>query len=113
MAKTVGISVSEHAAYYSQNKPDSLLVVGDRFDMLGAALPAMLMNIPMIHIQGGEESGSIDNIVRDVISTMSMTHLVSTNRAKENTPENRCRCEKDLPGWMPIGRLYLKFKLAV
>ena len=84
MAKTLGNSVSEHATYFAQTKPDALLVVGDRFDMLGAVLPAMLMNIPIIHIQGGEESGSVDDTVRDVISTMAIAHLVATKQAAKN-----------------------------
>ena len=63
----------------------------------------------MIHIQGGEESGSIDNIVRDVISTMSMTHFA--DQPGEKPPENRCRCERS-SRLDAHGRLYLKFKLA-
>ena len=84
MAKTLGNSVTEHATYYAQTKPDVLLVVGDRFDMLGAVIPAMLMNIPIIHIQGGEESGSVDDTVRNIISTVAIAHLVATKRASQN-----------------------------
>jgi UDP-hydrolysing UDP-N-acetyl-D-glucosamine 2-epimerase len=84
MAKTLGLSVIEHATYLGSNRPDMMLIVGDRFDMLAAALAASMMNIPIAHIQGGETSGTIDNTVRDLISRQAQLHFVATERSRVN-----------------------------
>ena len=81
MAKTIALSQIEHASYFESIKPDLLLIVGDRFDMVGPALSASIMNIPIIHIQGGETSGTIDNTIRDLITRMSSLHFVSTQKS--------------------------------
>lgn len=84
MAKTTGLSVVEHASYFAWRKPDMLLIVGDRFDMLGPAVSASMMNIPMAHIQGGELSGTIDNVVRDIITKFASLHFVATDASARN-----------------------------
>ena len=84
MSKTIGISIIEHSSYFAEIKPDILLIVGDRFDMLAPALTASMMNIPIGHIQGGELSGTIDNVIRDIISRISCMHFVSTSKSAEN-----------------------------
>jgi len=81
MAKTVGLSVVEHATYFQWRKPDLLMIVGDRFDMLAPAVAASMMNIPIAHIQGGELSGTIDNVIRDVITRFASLHFVATERS--------------------------------
>ena len=84
MAKTIALSQIEHASYFESIKPDLLLIVGDRFDMVGPALSASIMNIPIVHIQGGETSGTIDNTIRDLITRMSSLHFVSTQKSVIN-----------------------------
>ena len=84
MAKTVGLSVIEHATYFQWRKPDLLLIVGDRFDMLAPAVAASMMNIPIAHIQGGEISGTIDNVIRDVITRFASLHFVATGKSALN-----------------------------
>jgi len=84
MAKTVGLSTTEHASYFAEYKPDMLLVVGDRFDMLAPVIAASMMNIPIMHIQGGETSGTIDNTVRNVISKFSKYHFVATDLSRDH-----------------------------
>ncbi len=83
MVNTVGLSMIQHSSYFASFRPDMLLVVGDRFDMIAPALSASLMNIPISHIQGGEISGSIDNKIRDVISKISTLHFVATAVSKD------------------------------
>jgi UDP-hydrolysing UDP-N-acetyl-D-glucosamine 2-epimerase len=83
MAKTTGLSMIEHATYFSYVNPDLLLVVGDRFDILGGVVAAAMMNIRVAHIQGGEISGTIDNLVRDIVSKFGWLHFVSTEKSKE------------------------------
>ncbi|MDQ5893170.1 MAG: hypothetical protein QG640_181, partial [Patescibacteria group bacterium] len=60
MAKTTGIGMSELATAYDNLKPDVVIAVGDRFEVLAAAAAAAYMNIPLAHIMGGEISGTID-----------------------------------------------------
>ncbi|MDB2464710.1 UDP-N-acetylglucosamine 2-epimerase [Amylibacter sp.] len=84
MAKTIGLSVIEHATYFASRTPDLLLIVGDRFDMLAPAVSAGTMNIPIAHIQGGELSGTIDNVIRDVLTKFSSLHFVATEKSMQN-----------------------------
>ncbi|MBL11177.1 MAG: UDP-N-acetylglucosamine 2-epimerase (hydrolyzing) [Acidiferrobacteraceae bacterium] len=84
MAKTIGLSVVEHATYFARRKPDLLLIVGDRFDMLAPVVAAGTMNIPIAHIQGGELSGTIDDVIRDVLTKFSSLHFVATEGSAKN-----------------------------
>ncbi len=84
MAKTAGLSIVEHATYFGWRKPDLLLIVGDRFDMLAPAVSASMMNIPIAHIQGGELSGTIDNVIRDIITKFASLHFVATELSAQN-----------------------------
>jgi UDP-hydrolysing UDP-N-acetyl-D-glucosamine 2-epimerase len=63
--------------HWSQKRPDCVLVVADRTETLGVALGAALMQIPLIHLQGGEISGSIDDKVRDTNSKLADLHLTT------------------------------------
>lgn len=61
-----------------KEKPDALLIVGDRFETLAAATAATLAKVPIIHLHGGEETeGAFDNAFRHAISKMSHLHFVS------------------------------------
>ena len=84
MAKTIGLSIVEHATYFSWRNPDMLLIVGDRYDMLAPVISAATMNIPIAHIQGGETSGTIDNVIRHVLTKFSTLHFVSTDKSAKN-----------------------------
>ncbi|MFN7923995.1 MAG: UDP-N-acetylglucosamine 2-epimerase [Bryobacteraceae bacterium] len=83
MAKSVGIGVVEFANEYLRLKPDVILMIGDRYEALGAAIAAAYMNIPLVHLQGGEVSGSIDESARHAISKFAQYHYPSTARARE------------------------------
>ena len=84
MAKTIGLSIIEHSSFFASINPDILLIVGDRFDMLAPATAGSIMNIPIAHIQGGEISGTIDNVIRDVISRQACMHFVATQKSAIN-----------------------------
>ena len=62
---------------WSRNRPDCVLVIADRTETLGVSLAASLMQIPLIHLQGGEISGSIDDKVRDANSKLADLHLTT------------------------------------
>lgn len=81
MSKTCSVSMMCHSQIYSKIQPKAILATGDRFDMLPAVLSAHMMNIPILHIQGGEQSGSIDNSIRDIITVCSKEHYVSTQKS--------------------------------
>ena len=69
-------AMSEHL---SQNTPDCVLVLGDRYEILSAAIAAHLLRIPIAHIGGGDVSeGSYDNAMRDCISRLARIHFATS-----------------------------------
>jgi UDP-hydrolysing UDP-N-acetyl-D-glucosamine 2-epimerase len=83
MAKTTGIGMIELATALDNLQPDFVVTIADRHETLATAVAAAYMNIPLVHIQGGEITGSIDEKVRHAITKLSDYHLVSTARAGE------------------------------
>ena len=83
MAKSVGFGVVEFASEYQRLKPDLVLLIGDRYEALAAAVAAAYMNICIAHIQGGEVSGSIDESTRHAITKFAHFHFPSTRRSAE------------------------------
>jgi UDP-hydrolysing UDP-N-acetyl-D-glucosamine 2-epimerase len=83
MAKSVGFGVVEFAGEFQRLKPDIVLLIGDRYEALAAAVAAAYMNITIVHLQGGEVSGSIDESARHAISKFAQYHLPATEQAKE------------------------------
>jgi UDP-hydrolysing UDP-N-acetyl-D-glucosamine 2-epimerase len=81
MAKSVGLGLVEFSSEFRRLKPDVLLVIGDRYEALAAVIAAAYMNICVLHVQGGEVSGSIDESARHAISKFSHYHFPSTHRA--------------------------------
>jgi UDP-hydrolysing UDP-N-acetyl-D-glucosamine 2-epimerase len=81
MAKSVGFGVVEFASEFQRLKPDLVLLIGDRYEALSAALAAAYMNFCIAHIQGGEVSGSIDESTRHAISKFAHYHFPSTARS--------------------------------
>lgn len=76
-----GIALARH---WSSDQPDCVLIVADRTETLGVALTASVMQIPLIHLQGGEISGSIDDKIRDANSKLADLHL-TTNTASQTS----------------------------
>jgi UDP-hydrolysing UDP-N-acetyl-D-glucosamine 2-epimerase len=83
MAKSVGFGVVEFASEFQRLKPDLVLLIGDRYEALAAAVAAAYMNICIVHIQGGEVSGSIDESTRHAITKFAHFHFPSTERSAE------------------------------
>jgi UDP-hydrolysing UDP-N-acetyl-D-glucosamine 2-epimerase len=83
MAKSVGFAVIEFASEFQRLRPDFVLLIGDRYEALGAAVAAAYMNIPIVHMQGGEVSGSIDESCRHAISKFSQFHYPATARSRD------------------------------
>ena len=69
----------------NQKNFDALIVLGDRYELLGITIPFFFYNIPIIHLHGGEKTlGSYDDTVRDLISIMSSLNFASTDQYKKN-----------------------------
>jgi UDP-hydrolysing UDP-N-acetyl-D-glucosamine 2-epimerase len=83
MAKSIGFGLMEFASEFQRLKPDVLLLIGDRYEALAAAIAAAYMNICLLHVQGGEVSGSIDESARHAITKFAHYHYPSTHRAAE------------------------------
>lgn len=82
-AKTTGLGIIELSSVFENLKPDAVVTIADRFETMSTAITASYMNIPLIHIQGGEVTGNIDEKVRHSITKLADIHLVSTEKARE------------------------------
>jgi len=74
-AKSTGLLLIELSSILHRDRPDVLVVVADRFEILAGAIGAAYQNIPVVHIQGGEVSGNIDDRVRNAVSMLSDLHF--------------------------------------
>jgi UDP-hydrolysing UDP-N-acetyl-D-glucosamine 2-epimerase len=81
-AKTTGLGIMELANVFENLKPDAVVTVADRFETMATAIAASYMNIPLVHIQGGEVTGNIDEKVRHAITKLSDRHFVASEDAK-------------------------------
>jgi UDP-hydrolysing UDP-N-acetyl-D-glucosamine 2-epimerase len=78
ITKSVGLGVIGFADVLERLKPDILVVLGDRFEILAAAQAAMIARIPIAHIHGGETTeGAIDESIRHAITKMSHFHFTA------------------------------------
>jgi UDP-hydrolysing UDP-N-acetyl-D-glucosamine 2-epimerase len=83
MAKTIGVATLSLADCLGQMRPDILLLIADRYEMLAPASVALALRIPIAHIEGGEISeGAIDDAVRNALTKMSHIHFTSTVEAR-------------------------------
>ena len=84
MAKSIGLAVIELSNAFQRQSPDFVLLIGDRSEALGAAIAAVYQNYCLIHIQGGEITGSIDESARHAITKLAHYHFPSTKQARKN-----------------------------
>ncbi len=88
MAKTMGLALLSFAERFEMSRPDLLLLIADRYEMLAPAAAAMAMRIPIAHIEGGERSeGAIDHVVRNALTAMSHLHFATTKAATRRIVE--------------------------
>jgi UDP-hydrolysing UDP-N-acetyl-D-glucosamine 2-epimerase len=88
MAKTIGVAVLGLADLLGNLRPDLLLLIADRYEMLAPASVALALRIPIAHIEGGEISeGAIDDAVRNALTKMSHIHFTSTYNARARVIE--------------------------
>ena len=83
MAKTIGVAILGLADALTAWRPDLLLLIADRYEMLAPASTALALRIPIAHIEGGEVSqGAIDDQVRNAITKLAHLHFTSTETAR-------------------------------
>lgn len=83
MAKTIGLATLGLADALTAWRPDLLLLIADRYEMLAPASVAVALRIPIAHIEGGEISqGAIDDQVRNALTKLAHFHFTSTETAR-------------------------------
>ena len=82
MAKTTGIGLLELSNILYNLKPDIVLVIADRFETISVSIAAAYQNIPLVHVQGGEITGNIDEKVRHANTKLADIHFVASENAK-------------------------------
>mgnify|MGYP001167590288 FL=1 len=83
MDRNLAKTIDGFSQYISHINPDLIVVHGDRIEALAGAIVGSLNNILVSHIEGGEVSGTIDELIRHSVSKMSHIHLVANNEAKK------------------------------
>ncbi|MEE4539597.1 MAG: UDP-N-acetylglucosamine 2-epimerase [Erythrobacter sp.] len=83
MARNMAAMLAAFTAHLEQARPDIVLLLGDRGEMLSGAIAALHANLPVVHVHGGERSGTIDEPVRHAISKLAHLHCTATEASKE------------------------------
>lgn len=84
IVKSMGLEMIQLANCFEKLKPDILLILGDRYETFVAATCAMMMNIPIAHMNGGESTeGAVDEQIRHAITKMSHIHFPGAEYYKE------------------------------
>lgn len=84
MAKTIGVATLGLADVLGKMRPDILLLIADRYEMLAPASVALALRIPIAHIEGGDVSeGAIDDAVRNALTKMSHLHFTTNENSRK------------------------------
>ncbi|MCP9610600.1 UDP-N-acetylglucosamine 2-epimerase [Coprobacter tertius] len=79
VAKSLGLGIIGFADAYTDLQPDMIIVLGDRYEILGAVSTALLFRIPVAHISGGDVTeGAYDDSIRHAVTKMSHLHFTTT-----------------------------------
>lgn len=83
MDRTLAKTIEGFSSYIAEQKPDLIVVHGDRVEALAGAIVGSLNNVLVAHVEGGEISGTVDELIRHSVSKLSHVHLVSNDLAKK------------------------------
>lgn len=83
MDRILAKTIDGFSHYIAEIKPDLIVIHGDRVEAMAGAIVGSLNNVLVAHIEGGELSGTIDDLIRHSVSKMAHIHLVGNKRAKE------------------------------
>ena len=84
MTKSAGHLISDLTTCFESMNPEIIVTIGDRFETIATAIASTYLNKFLVHIQGGELSGSIDESIRHAITKFSHLHLAATKESKQN-----------------------------
>jgi UDP-hydrolysing UDP-N-acetyl-D-glucosamine 2-epimerase len=80
--QSTALGLKKLSILFEEIKPDIIITVGDRFETVSTALAATILHIPLVHVQGGECTGNIDEKIRHAITKLADFHFVATAQAK-------------------------------
>ncbi len=118
---TLSRTIEGFANYIRLVEPDLIIIHGDRIEALAGATVGALNNILVAHIEGGELSGTVDELIRHAVSKLSHVHFVANKEAKtrlkqmgENdasifvigSPDMDAMLHKPLPAWQDVKQKY-------
>lgn len=83
MAKSTGLGLIDASMILDNLKPDFVVVVGDRFEMMSVTIAAAYMNILVAHTMGGEVTGTIDESIRHAITKFAQVHFAANEDARQ------------------------------
>lgn len=84
VSTSIGIGIIRFAEVFDRVRPDILVMQGDRFESMAAAIPAMMARIPIAHISGGKSTqGVMDEAIRHALTKMSHLHFTHTEAHRE------------------------------
>lgn len=84
MSEAIGHQLLGLSEALNELKPDVVLLQGDRGEMLAAAIAAVHLNIPIVHMSGGDRSGTIDESLRAAVSKLAHLHLTTCDNSSRN-----------------------------
>lgn len=83
MGNTTALALSKLSDYFERTSPSAVVTIADRFETVATSIAASYQNIPLIHFQGGEVTGNIDDRVRNANTKLADYHYVSSEQAKQ------------------------------
>ena len=83
LAKSTGLGLMDATVIFDKLKPDFLVVIGDRFEMMSVTIAAAYMNIRIAHTMGGEVTGTIDESIRHAITKFAHIHFPANEDARK------------------------------
>lgn len=94
LTKSVASLGGDFGNLLSRDRPDLLLILGDRYEIMAPVFAAVMQRIPIAHIHGGEETrGAMDNKIRHAVTQLADYHFVATSlaadRIKSMCPDNQ------------------------
>lgn len=80
-SQTTGLTLIELSSVFERLKPDMVITNGDRYETMATAVCASYMNIPLVHMQGGDVTGNIDDKVRHAITKLADIHFATSEKS--------------------------------
>ena len=94
--------IEKYSTCLRKIKPDYNLVYADRFESFGAIIASSQMNIPTIHIEGGDktEGGTLDDSARHAMTKISHIHITTNEDAKKRIFKSNFTCVLSMQFWL-------------